>query len=62
MINLLINSGYSFSPLRKSLTEYLLNKNCELKIITPNNSFNIRKKIIKFSNKIINKKYYDTIT
>ena len=45
MINVLINSGYSFFSLRKSLIEHLLIKNHELKIFTPNNSLNIKKKL-----------------
>ena len=45
MINVLINSGYSFFSLRKSLIEHLLIKNHELKIFTPNNSLNIKKKV-----------------
>ena len=59
MINILINSGYSFFSLRKNLVEYLLNKNLELKIITPNNSQNIKKKIKSSKFKVTKFKLYE---
>ena len=59
MINILINSGYSFFSLRKPLVEYLLRKNHELKIITPNNSLNIKKKIESSKLKVIKFKLHE---
>ena len=37
MINIIINSGYSFFSLRKSLILFLLNKNYKITIYSPNN-------------------------
>ena len=45
MINIIINSGYSFFSLRKSLTLYLLKKNEKITIYSPDNINNIKIKI-----------------
>lgn len=51
MINIVINSGYSFFSLRKSLILYLLKKHLKLTIYSPNNIKKIKK---NFSNKNLN--------
>ena len=49
MINIIINSGYSFFSLRKLLILYLLKKKEKVTIYTPNNIKNIKKKFNKTS-------------
>jgi glycosyltransferase involved in cell wall biosynthesis len=56
MINILVNSGYSFLSLRKSLTNYLKNKNQNIRIILPNNFIQIKKNFTSKNIKL--KKYY----
>ena len=51
MINIVINSGYSFFSLRKSLILFLLKKKLKLTIYAPNNIEKIKK---SFSNKNLN--------
>ena len=51
MINIVINSGYSFFSLRKSLISFLLDKHHKITIYSPNNIEKIKK---SFSNKNLN--------
>ena len=57
-INILINSGYSFFSLRKSLVMYLLKKNY-IRVLTPNNVKNIKKKLNYKNLKVEKFKFFD---